>query len=143
MSEPLFPKQPQLHDHVPPALLTGQLRLEELADEYRPAVEALPRKARQLTCMLYLAHTGRLKDSTNKIMFDLSPLELASWTEQATGRTVTDTEVEAFTQGEGEGPTGPSDALVRFYRRRECRIAGEPVNCYRFAHGVFPVVECR
>lgn len=134
MSDPIFPKKPKLHNQVPAALLTGDQRMHRISDEHQEAVENVPRETRQVMCMLYLAHTGVLTDSSGAVMYDLTPEELAQWLrsacEEPPDKHATRASIEALkTQG-----------LARFWRLRECLVTKDiDAHSYRMQRGVVKV----
>lgn len=135
MSNPdeLFPEMSQLSEPLPRALRTGDGGLHEVSGKYHEALQEMPLGVRRVACLLYLAHTGKLKDREGRIRFTLTPAELAAWHEATVGEKPGPNQLKASIEALKER------GLARFYQQRECRKEGDPAPAFRFERHVFPV----
>lgn len=129
----LFPETPDLEEYVPMALATGTSGFDKVVGRHHETLEDMPASVRPYAALLFLAHKGYLKDKRGKIVFTLTPTELAAWYHKAVGEKPAPNELKASIEALQK------QGLVQFYDRRECRVTGDEANTYRFAHHVFPV----
>jgi hypothetical protein len=132
-TDELFPEMSQLCEPLPRALRTGDGGLHEVPGKYHEALQEMRLGVRRVACLLYLAHTGKLKDSEGRIKFTLTPAELDAWHEATVGERQGPNQLKASIEALKE------QGLAGFYHQRECRKEGEPSPAFRFERHVFPV----
>ena len=133
MSDDLFPAYESVYSSLPSALRTGWHGLHRVPGKYHEDLIEMPTSVRRYACILYLAHKGMLQDKKGQIKFALTPTELAHWYEFFVGEKPPPNELKASVEALKERN------LVRFHRRRLCRVIEEEANTFRWNHHIFPV----
>ena len=135
----LYPAQPDLNDMVP-IILTRPHEGVGVADEWVKAFEQMEKRKRQYLGIFWLAHTGRMIDSENRVLFDLTKPEAAAFMVDATGDEDHRNRALAKSTTEELHDMG----LLRFNQIRECRTRGERKHTFRLQREILdPVQEMR